>query len=154
MSQEISRHIQVPYSAAQMFALVNDVAAYPQFLPWCDSARVLRVEGDDMDARIGMKLGAFHKSFATRNHNEPGKKIVVSLLDGPFKSLNGHWSFHDLPEGGSIVRLNMHFEFATRLIDLAIGPIFREIVRNLVNAFEQRAQVVYGRVPSPMGSAS
>lgn len=144
MSQTISRHIQVPFTADQMYALVNDVAAYPQFLPWCDSARVLRVDGHIMDARIGMRLGAFHKSFATRNHNEPGKKIEVSLLDGPFKSLSGHWSFHDLPDGGCMVRLNMQFEFATRLVELAIGPVFREIVRNLIHAFEQRAQAVYG----------
>ncbi|WP_407276741.1 type II toxin-antitoxin system RatA family toxin [Halothiobacillus sp. DCM-1] len=147
MSQEISRHLRVPYTAGQMYALVNDVAAYPKFLPWCDSARVLREIPEEMDARIGMKLGAFHKSFATRNRNEPGKKIEVSLLDGPFKSLQGAWSFHDLPDGGSIIRLNMQFEFSTRLVELAIGPIFREIVRNLIQAFEQRAQAVYGTAP-------
>ncbi len=151
----ISRQIQVPYTAAQMFALVNDVAAYPQFLPWCESARVMRVEGAQMDARIAMKVGAFRKSFATRNQNTPGERIVVSLLDGPFKSLNGSWVFSDLPAtvasdgsrvpGGSVIRLDMTFEFANKLIDMAIGPIFREIVRNLVGAFQARATSVYGQ---------
>ena len=150
----ISRQIHVPYTAAQMFALVNDVAAYPQFLPWCESAKVLREAGLQMDASIAMRVGSFRKSFATRNQNTPGEKIVVSLLDGPFKSLDGSWSFHDLPAttaadgslvpGGSVIRLDMTFEFANKLIDLAIGSIFREIVRNLVGAFQQRAAAVYG----------
>ncbi len=152
----ISRQIQVPYNAAQMYALVNDVAAYPQFLPWCESAKVLREQGAQMDASISMKVGSLRKTFATRNQNTPGKKIVVSLLNGPFKSLDGSWSFHDLPDihssdgpvvhGVSIIRLDMTFEFSTKLIDLAIGPIFREIVRNLVSAFQQRAVAVYGGV--------
>ncbi len=151
----ISRQIQVPYTAAQMFALVNDVASYPQFLPWCESARVLREAGDQMDASIAMKVGSFRKAFATRNHNTPGEKIVVSLLNGPFKSLDGSWAFYDLPDtaradgsmvpGGSVIRLDMTFEFASKLIDLAIGPIFREIVRNLVGAFQQRAIAIYGQ---------
>jgi ribosome-associated toxin RatA of RatAB toxin-antitoxin module len=151
----ISRQIHVPYTAAQMFALVNDVAAYPQFLPWCESARVLREAGAQMDASIAMKVGSFRKSFATRNLNTPGEKIVVSLLDGPFKSLDGSWSFYNLPDtdgadgamvpGGSVIRLDMTFEFANKLIDLAIGPIFREIVRNLVGAFQQRATAIYGQ---------
>lgn len=140
----ITRQIQVPYSAAQMYHLVNDVAAYPDFLPWCEAARVLRVQGDEMDASITLKVGALRKVFATRNKNDPGKKIVVSLLNGPFKTLNGFWSFHDLPDGGSMVRLNMSFEFSSKLIDMAIGPVFREIVRNLVAAFQQRAVAVYG----------
>ena len=141
---QISRQIQVPYSAHQMYQLVNDVAAYPKFLPWCDSSRVLRVNGNEMDASITLKVGAVRKVFTTRNTNDPGKKIVVSLLNGPFKSLDGYWSFHDLAEGGSIIRLNMSFEFSSRLVDMAIGPVFREIVRNLITAFQQRAVAVYG----------
>jgi ribosome-associated toxin RatA of RatAB toxin-antitoxin module len=140
----ISRQIQVPYSALQMYALVNDVASYPDFLPWCDAARVLKVNGNEMDASITLKVGALRKAFSTRNANEPGNRIQVSLLSGPFKSLNGFWAFHDLETGGSVVRLEMSFEFANRLVDMAIGPVFREIVRNLVGAFQQRAVAVYG----------
>jgi ribosome-associated toxin RatA of RatAB toxin-antitoxin module len=82
--------------------------------------------------------------FTTRNQTEPGKKIIVSLLNGPFKSLDGFWSFHDLADGGSMVRLNMSFEFSSKLVDMAIGPVFREIVRNLITAFQHRAVAVYG----------
>ncbi|OZB77571.1 MAG: ubiquinone-binding protein, partial [Halothiobacillus sp. 13-55-253] len=92
----ITRQIHVPYSAAQMYHLVNDVAAYPEFLPWCDASRVLRVQDNEMDASITLKVGALRKVFTTRNINDPGKKIVVSLLNGPFKSLDGFWSFNDL----------------------------------------------------------
>lgn len=140
----ITRQIQVPYSAAQMYHLVNDVAAYPEFLPWCDASRVLRVQGNEMDASITLKVGALRKVFTTRNQNEPGKTIIVSLLNGPFKSLDGFWSFRDLPDGGSVVRLNMSFEFSSKLLDMAIGPVFREIVRNLINSFQHRAVAVYG----------
>ncbi len=139
----ITQQIQVPYSAAQMYHLVNDVAAYPEFLPWCDASRVLRVQGNEMDASITLKVGALRKVFTTRNQNEPGKTIIVSLLNGPFKSLDGFWSFRDLPDGGSVVRLNMSFEFSSKLLDMAIGPVFREIVRNLINAFQHRAVAVY-----------
>jgi len=141
----ISRQVQVPYSAGQMFRLVNDVAAYSDFLPWCDASRVLRVNGDVMDASITLKVGVIRKVFATRNHNEPGKRIVVSLLNGPLKRLDGFWSFHDLADGGSIIRLNMSFEFSSKILDMAIGPGFREIVRNLITAFQHRAVAVYGQ---------
>lgn len=140
----ITRQVQVPYSAEQMYHLVNDVAAYPEFLPWCETSRVLRVQGNQMDASVTLKVGALRKVFTTRNENDPGNKIAVSLLNGPFKSLHGFWSFHDLADGGSIVRLNMSFEFSSKLVDMAIGPVFREIVRNLITAFQQRAVAVYG----------
>lgn len=147
----ITRQIHVPYSAAQMYHLVNDVAAYPEFLPWCDASRVLRVQDNEMDASITLKVGALRKVFTTRNINDPGKKIVVSLLNGPFKSLDGFWSFNDLAEGGSMIRLNMSFEFSSKLVDMAIGPVFREIVRNLITAFQHRAVAVYGDQIEPGG---
>jgi len=142
---KIHRQVTLPYSALQMYALVNDVNAYPEFLPWCEKTRILRQNGNELDASITLKKGAIRKTFATRNLNTPGKQIEVGLLNGPFRSLAGHWYFHDLPDGSSIVRLEMEFEFASRFLDMAIGPVFREIVRNLVSSFQRRAIHIYGQ---------
>lgn len=145
MSTTIQREVTVPFSAEQMFALVNDVQAYPEFLPWCEQTQVLRAAGNELDASITLKKGAIRKTFATRNFNQPGRQIQVTLLDGPFRSLEGYWYFEDQPDGGSRVVLDMQFEFANRLLDRAIGPVFREIVKNLVNAFKRRAFSMYTR---------
>ena len=141
---KIQRQVTLPYSALQMYALVNDVPSYPDFLPWCEKARILRQQGNELDASITLKKGGVRKSFSTRNRNIPGQQIEVSLLSGPFRSLSGHWRFHDLPDGGSVVRLEMEFEFASRLLEMAIGPVFREVLKNLVTAFQRRAITVYG----------
>ena len=145
MSTTIERQVEVPFSALQMYALVNDIDAYPEFLPWCEKTQVLRASGEEVEASITLRKGAIHKTFVTRNHNEPGSRIVVTLVDGPFRHLDGFWAFEDLPDGGSRVTLDMRFEFANRLLERAIGPIFREIVKSLVGAFRKRAFEVYPR---------
>ncbi len=145
MSTTIERQVDVPFTALQMYALVNDIEAYPEFLPWCEKTRLLEVSGDEIEASITLRKGAIRKTFVTRNHNEPGSKIVVSLVEGPFRHLDGFWCFEDLPDGGSRVTLDMRFEFANRLLERAIGPVFREIVKNLVGAFRKRAFQVYPR---------
>lgn len=145
MSTTIERQVDVPFSALQMYALVNDIDAYPDFLPWCEKTQILRASGDEVEASITLRKGAIRKSFVTRNHNEPGSRIVVTLVDGPFRHLDGYWQFEDLPEGGSRVILDMRFEFANRFLERAIGPLFREIVKSLVGAFRKRAFEVYPR---------
>ncbi len=145
MSTTIERQVDVPFSALQMYALVNDIDAYPDFLPWCEKTQILRASGDEVEASITLRKGAIRKSFVTRNHNEPGSRIVVTLVDGPFRHLDGYWQFEDLPEGGSRVILDMRFEFANRFLERAIGPIFREIIKSLVGAFRKRAFEVYPR---------
>jgi len=145
MSTTIQREVTVPFSAEQMFALVNDVQSYPEFLPWCEQTQLLREAGNELDASITLKKGAIRKTFSTRNYNQPGRQIQVTLLDGPFRHLDGYWRFEDLADGGSRVQLYMQFEFANRLLEYAIGPIFREIVKSLVNAFKRRAFSIYPR---------
>lgn len=154
MSTTIERQVDVPFSALQMYALVNDIDAYPDFLPWCEQTRILQASGDEVEASITLKKGAIRKTFVTRNHNEPGSRIVVTLVDGPFRHLDGFWGFEDLPDGGSRVTLDMRFEFSNRLLERAIGPVFREIVKNLVGSFRKRAFQVYPREPSGGGDGA
>jgi len=135
----VNKSALVSYSAADMYALVNDVERYPEFLPWCRSARILSKEPAEMRASLELARGGFHKTFTTRNSLEPGRAITITLVDGPFRHLEGRWKFQDLDHEGSKVSLDMEFEFAGKLLDLMAGPVFHEICNSLVDAFIRRA---------------
>lgn len=140
----IQRSATVPHTPEQMFALVNDIEAYPQFLPWCRSARVLG-EGDDwVRARLEMAKGALHRSFTTRNTLERPQRIRIELEDGPFRKLEGDWHFDPAGNGGCQVSLDLEFEFAGRMLSAVAGPVFSQIASSLVDAFRRRAVDLYG----------
>jgi ribosome-associated toxin RatA of RatAB toxin-antitoxin module len=141
----VSKTALVPYSAADMYALVNDVPRYPEFLPWCRSTRVVSQNQDEMRATIEVALGAVHKSFTTLNRLQKNKMIEVRLLEGPFRHLEGYWRFESLNGKGCRVALDMDFEFSGRLLAVALGPIFSQFVNTLIDSFCKRAQQVYGR---------
>jgi len=136
--------MRVPYSAQQMYDLVSDVEAYPRFLPWCNSARVLGTSGDRTTATIELALGGIRKSFTTRNRVVPGERIDIHLANGPFRRLEGSWRFRDLAEGGCEVSLDMDFEFASRMLSMALSRAFGQVTRTLVDAFRRRAAQIYG----------
>ncbi|TVP91882.1 MAG: type II toxin-antitoxin system RatA family toxin [Thioalkalivibrio sp.] len=146
MPTRIQRSAWVPYSAEQMFDLVNDVDAYPGFLPHCRSARVEESSGDQVKATIELATGALRKSFTTVNHLDYPKRIEMRLVQGPFRRLHGAWTFSRAAERGTRVALDLEFEFAGRLMALAIGPVFNHVANSLVDAFVQRAREVYGDV--------
>ena len=134
----------MPYSAREMFQLVDDVEAYPQFLPWCSSAQVTSLDGDTMEAALELHKGNLSKSFTTRNRRREHDSIDIALVGGPFRHLQGGWRFEDLGEDGSRVSLNLDFEFDSLLVDLAIGGFFEETCNSLVDAFTRRAAALYG----------
>ncbi len=134
----------VPFSAEQMFDLVNDVASYPKFLPWCAGSEILMREPERMRARLRLKKGPLDASFTTDNRLEPGRSITLSLVDGPFSRLHGQWHFEPA-DGGSMVRLEMEFEFSGKLLGKVFATAFRPIADSLVEAFKTRAYAVYGR---------
>lgn len=140
----ISKNALVRYSAAEMFALVNDIESYPRFLPWCRSARVLSREPDEVRATLELARGGIQKAFTTQNRLQHNKMIEIRLVEGPFRHLNGFWRFDALGEQASKVSLDMEFEFAP-LLDLVIGPVFHPIANSLVDSFHKRAVEVYGR---------
>ncbi len=140
----INRHALVPYSAAQMFALVDDIEMYPQFLPWCSHAQVLSRNQDEVRATIGIAKSGINKSFTTCNRIQKNKMIEMRLIEGPFRHLQGFWRFEPLGEDGCKISLDMEFEFANKVLSLAIGPVFSQIANSLVDAFQKRAVEVYG----------
>ncbi len=145
LMRKVNKSALVPYPASAMYALVNDVERYPEFLPWCRGARVLsRTEGE-MQASLDLARGGFHKTFTTRNTLQPGRAITMTLVHGPFRHLEGRWQFTDLDQEGSKVALDMEFEFTSTVLDLMAGPVFHEICNSLVDAFIRRAAAVHAK---------
>lgn len=141
----VNRQALVPYSPAEMFALVDDVPAYPQFLPWCRSAQVHSRNEDEVRASIELAKGSLRKSFTTCNRLQKDKMIEMRLVEGPFRHLEGFWRF-DALKGGAATRvsLDLDFEFSNRLMAMAVGPVFNQVADTLVDAFVRRAREVYG----------
>jgi len=127
-----------------MYALVDDIGAYAEFLPWCSESRVLRRDADSVEASLGISYGKLNKTFTTRNINSPHQLIEMQLVDGPFRRLHGKWMFIPLGDEGCKVELKLEFEFSNRLLDMTVGPVFSQIANSLVDAFSQRAKQVYG----------
>ena len=140
----VQKSALVKFSAQQMFDLVDDIESYPQFLPWCSGSRVLRRDADIVEGEIQISKAGFHKSFATRNRLDHGGKIHLSLLEGPFSSLEGVWNFMPLREDACKISLDLEFEIAGKLAGLAFGPVFNQICNTMVSSFTQRAKAIYG----------
>jgi ribosome-associated toxin RatA of RatAB toxin-antitoxin module len=141
----VKKSALILYSAAEMYTLVSDIEAYPQFLPWCRSTQVISRSEDEVRAVIEMVKGRVHKSFSTINRMQHHKMIDIRLLEGPFRRLEGYWRFDPLRADASKVSLDMEFEFASPLLRMAVEPVFKQIANSLVDAFCKRAVDLYGR---------
>ncbi len=141
----INRQALVPYSAHEMYVLVNDIAAYAQFLPWCRSSTILSQDEDEIRASIEIAHGSLKKSFTTRNRLQKDKMVEMRLEEGPFKHLHGFWRFEVLGEQACKVSLDLDFVFSNKLVGLAMGPVFSQIANSMVDAFHLRAKEIYGQ---------
>ena len=142
---EIHKSAVVPYSAEAMYALVNDIATYPEFLPWCRSAGVLNQSDTHLTATLTLEAGKIRQSFTTENTMQPGHKIEMRLVEGPFKFLTGCWKFESLTPYSCNVRLDIQFEFRNKVIKWALSKAFSHILESLVDSFIQRASEVHGK---------
>lgn len=133
----------MPYSAEQMFNLVNDIEAYPDFLPWCSRARVLQRDAEQIKAELVLAKGGLEKAFTTVNTLKPSVQMVMELVDGPFKHLRGTWDFHALSDQECQVELDLQFQFSNKMIALMFGPLFQQAASKLVDAFVARADAIY-----------
>ncbi|MDP2098898.1 MAG: type II toxin-antitoxin system RatA family toxin [Methylobacter sp.] len=140
----VQKSALVKFSAQQMFDLVNDVEAYPAFLPWCSGSRIIKREDDIVEAELLISKGGFKKAFSTRNKIEPGHRMAISLLNGPFSHLEGIWEFIPLREDASKISLDLEFELSGKLASLAFGAVFNQICNTMVSSFTARAKAVYG----------
>lgn len=141
--RRVKRSALVPYPAEAMFALVDDIQSYPEFLPWCRAAREHSRSETQVEASLELARGGISKWFTTRNRMVPGERIDIELVEGPFRKLDGHWSFSPLGGEGCRVNLEMEFEFSSRMLDMMIGPVFEQICNSLLDAFVERARSQY-----------
>jgi ribosome-associated toxin RatA of RatAB toxin-antitoxin module len=141
--QVIERSALVTYTAAQMFALVNDIARYPEFLPWCIGARVEDETELQRLASVRIARGPLRTEFTTRNMLTKDTQILMTLVDGPFRALTGEWRFDAIGERGSRVSFRVEFEFKNRLTAAALGAAFESLCGSIVDAFVARAQKTY-----------
>lgn len=141
--QVVERSAIVTFSPAQMFALVDDVERYPEFLPWCTGSRVETVSATERLATMRIARGVLRTEFTTRNTSTPDAQILMRLVDGPFRSLAGEWRFEAIGERGSRVYFRVEFEFKNRLTATAFNAIFEAVCGATIDAFVLRARKIY-----------
>lgn len=140
----VHKSVLLPFSAEQMFALVNGIEEYPKFLPWCDGAQVIENGQDRLVATLAINYHGVKQTFSTENVNVAPTSINMSLREGPFKHLDGHWVFKPLRADACKIEFDLHYEFSSKLLEKVIGPVFNMIANSFVDAFCQRAEAVYG----------
>ena len=143
--RKVSRSALVPHSADEMYALVEDVVAYPEFLPWCTNAVLHSHDDTELEASLELQKSGLKKSFRTRNTLQPGVAMGIALVGGPFRQLSGGWQFTQLGEHGSKVAMNFEFEFENRVTDALLGRFFEDTCNSLIESFIRRADEIYGR---------
>lgn len=144
----VHKSVLIWYSAAEMFALVTDVASYPQFLPWCSQASVHEETDLGMTAQIGISIAGLTQSFTTRNIHEKDRRVSLRLVEGPFSKLDGDWHFYPLDDGtqrACKVEFVLRYDFDNVALAALVGPVFDKIAGSLVDAFVKRASQVYGK---------
>lgn len=145
--KSVHKSVLIWYSAPEMYALVTDVASYPDFLPWCSHARVLEQGEEGMTAEVGIAFKGVRQSFTTRNEHVPGREVRLHLVNGPFSRLEGRWTFSPVGTEGQRacrVELDLNYGFSNALLATVVGPVFDRIAGSLVDAFVKRAEQVYG----------
>jgi ribosome-associated toxin RatA of RatAB toxin-antitoxin module len=145
--REIRRNALVTFSPEQMFDLVIDVERYPQFLPWVASAELHEKSGRDLLASMEMQRAGVRERFTTRNEFDRPAYMSMRLVRGPFRLLEGHWTFAPIGEAGTRIELAMRFEFASPVVSLLFGKAFEQSCNTLIDAFITRAKALHGQRP-------
>ncbi len=139
----VSKSALVPFSAAQMFKLVDDFESYPEFLPWCRSSHMISRSENEICGELEVARAGIRQTFSTRNKLVKNERVDIELIEGPFRKLQGGWKFTALREDACKIELVLDFEFSGRLINSAFGKVFGQIANTMVDAFCKRAEEVY-----------
>jgi len=141
--KEISRSALLPFSAEQMFDVVNDVALYQDYLPSCSRSEVIESSPELMVASLTLTRAGVSQQFTTRNKLAAPQRIDLQLVEGPFTTLNGYWLFSQLGEDGCKTEMNLKFDFNSRMLNATFGKVFEQVADSLVEAFCERAKVLH-----------
>ncbi|HEX7854367.1 MAG TPA: type II toxin-antitoxin system RatA family toxin [Sphingobium sp.] len=139
---EETRHL--PYSPEQMFELVTDISAYPEFLPWISAMRIRSDTETEMVADMIVGFKGLRESFTSRVHKERPERVRVDYVDGPLKHLTNEWRFRDDGQGGVLVDFSVDFAFKNKVFEMLAGQVFDKALRKMIGAFETRAAELYG----------
>jgi ribosome-associated toxin RatA of RatAB toxin-antitoxin module len=142
--RHVDRSALVPYTSREMFVIVDDVEAYPEFLGWCKSSFVHERTDEVVQATLELQKGTLSNKFTTRNERTEFDSIDISLVGGPFRHLEGGWTFTELGDDGCKVALNLDFEFESMLVDMMFGAFFEDTCNSLVDGFTKRAVQIFG----------
>ena len=140
----IARSAIVGYSAQAMYDLVENIEAYPEFLPWCRATRVVERREGVTTAVLSVGLKGINQSFATENVNTPGESIRMRLVEGPFSSFRAAWKFQALGANAAKIEYSMDYQLTGGVLAKVLAPLFDHIADTMVDAFSRRAQSVYG----------
>ncbi|MCX2983288.1 type II toxin-antitoxin system RatA family toxin [Halieaceae bacterium IMCC14734] len=140
----IIRSALLPYRPEQVFALVNDIESYPQFMDGCVGSQILRSEAGIIEARLDLARAGIRQSFATRNTLQPHHTIELELLEGPFERFTGVWQFIELGDTACKVNLELEFYFNNSVLGAAAGKLFDSVSGGLVDSVGKRARQIYG----------
>lgn len=141
----VSRSALVMHSVEDMFQLINDIESYPKFVPDCSDSKVISRSDEEVTASLLVSKGGLKKWFTTNNTLISNQKVVLNLVDGPFKKLKGCWSLSELSDEACKISLELEYEFSNKLLDLTFGRVFDHMANNMVLAFTHRAKEVYGQ---------
>lgn len=139
----ISRSALLPYSAARVFALVDDIAAYPQYMSGCIGADIIERDAHSVTARLTLGKAGLRYSFTTRNELEPPRSMTMRLVEGPFRKFRAEWRFEALSDSACKLSYDMEFEMAA-LVDSMLAGLFESTAGEMVNAVTRRAKQLYG----------
>ena len=135
----IKKQAIVFHSKERMFELVDQVEDYPTFLPWCGETEVLAKNKDITRARINIRFKGIKQSFTTENHKTYPDKMIINLIDGPFKKLEGEWRFIEIEKGSSRIELELNYEFKNFILEKLISPAFSVIANTFIDSFVAKA---------------
>ena len=142
--REVRRSALVTFSPEQMFDLVIDVERYPAFLPWVANARLHEKGERDLLASMEMQRSGVRERFTTRNVFDRPSYMCLQLVEGPFRLLEGRWSFQPIGDAGTRIALDMRFEFGNPVVSLLFGRAFEQSCNALIDAFVARARQLHG----------
>ena len=139
----VEKSILIEYSAAQMFDLVENVAEYPKFLPWCSGVEINWREDNKIRTTVHINYHGIKQNFTTENTHQRPQLIEMKLYEGLFKHLDGDWRFLPLGETACKIQFRLHYEFSSKLLETLVGPVFHYIANSFIDAFVKRAKVLY-----------
>jgi ribosome-associated toxin RatA of RatAB toxin-antitoxin module len=151
--KQVKKSVLLWYSPHEIYQLVIDVEAYPQFLPWCERVEVLRREGQALTARLHLAYSGLRHAFTTRNVQVPDQSVHIGLVDGPFSLLDGMWRFVPLAlpaaqgsaaDAACKIEFELRYAFSNAVLEAAISPVFDRIANTFVDSFVRRAEQVHG----------